>query len=332
VGRAIVQSLAAGGATVAVHHHGSGTAAAELVSELKAQGRRAQAFAADLTDDAQLERLAQEVEAALGPVSVLVNSAARFTRADLLDTTPAMLDAAWRLNARAPFLLTRALARGMVARREGVVVNVLDIGGAFLPTPHYAAYGMTKAAMRMLTELLAVELAPYVRVNGVAPGRSFRPNLRPRLTGSGSGQRIPLQRFGRPEEVAATVRFLVTGPDFITGQIVAVDGVPAPRHPTPGVGPGPGWNPARRWLYRGHGHLGRFPRNPGRPRPGLPSPPDGAGGGAVEQVQGPAGLRGYYLSVRVVPAGLQRVRLRPESGEGGRSDDVVGDRTASALA
>ena len=224
VGRTIVQSLAAGGATVAVHHHGSGTAAAELVAELKAQGKRAQAFAADLTDDAQLERLAQEVEAALGPVSVLVNSAARFTRADLVDTTPAMLDAEWRLNARAPFLLTRALARGMVARREGVVINVLDIGGAFLPTPHYAAYGMTKAAMRMLTELLAVELAPYVRVNGVAPGTILPPESTPQADRERLRSRIPLQRVGRPEEVAETVRFLVTGPDFITGQIVAVDG------------------------------------------------------------------------------------------------------------
>jgi pteridine reductase len=224
VGRAIVQSLAEGGATVAVHHHGSGTAAAALVSELKAQGQRAQAFAADLADDAQLERLAQAVEAALGPVSVLVNSAARFTRADLLDTTPAMLDAEWRLNARAPFLLTRALARGMVARREGVVVNVLDIGGAFVPTPHYAAYGMTKAALRMLTELLAVELAPHVRVNGVAPGTILPPESMPQADRERLRSRIPLERFGRPEEIAETVRFLITGPEFITGQIIAVDG------------------------------------------------------------------------------------------------------------
>jgi pteridine reductase len=224
LGRAIVESLCAGGATVAVHHHGSGSAAAELVAKLQATGRRAQAFSADLTDDAQLEGLARQVEAALGPVSVLVNSAARFTRADLLDTTPAMLDAEWRLNARAPFLLTRALARGLVARREGVVVNVLDIGGAFVPTPHYAAYGMTKAAMRMLTELLAVELAPHVRVNGVAPGTILPPESLPEADRERLRSRIPLERLGRPEEVAETVRFLVTGPEFITGQVIAVDG------------------------------------------------------------------------------------------------------------
>jgi len=215
LGRAIVQALAAEGATLAVHHHGSAEAARALVAELRASGRRAEAFQADLTDDAQLQALVPEVERSLGPVHVLVNSAARFTRAAFLDTDAATLDGEWRLNARAPFLLTRAAARGMVERREGVVVNVLDIGGA---------YCMTKAALHMLTQVLAVELAPHVRVNGVAPGtvlppESLTPEERERLR-----SRIPLQRFGTPEDVAHTVRFLVTGPDFITGQVVAVEG------------------------------------------------------------------------------------------------------------
>jgi len=234
IGRAVVQALAAGGATVAVHHHASVTAAAALVQELTAKGRQARAFAADLTDDSQLEGLVREVESALGPVSVLVNSAASFTRADLLDTTPAMLDAEWRLNARAPFLLTRAVARGMVARKEGAVVNVLDTGGALVPRPHYAAYGMTKAALRMLTETLAVELAPHVRVNGVAPGTILPPESMSEAERERLRSRIPLQRFGRPEEVAETVRFLVTGPAFITGQIIAVDGGRLQGAPSPG--------------------------------------------------------------------------------------------------
>ncbi len=224
LGRAIVQALAAEGATLAVHHHGSGEAAEALVSELRSAGRRAQAFRADLTDDAQLASLVPEVERALGPVQVLVNSAARFTRAAFLDTDAAMLDAEWRLNARAPFLLTRAAARGMVERREGVVVNVLDIGGALVPWPSYSAYCMSKAALHMLTQVLALELAPHVRVNGVAPGtvlppESLGPEEREQLR-----RRVPLQRFGTPRDVADTVRFLVNGPDFITGQVVAVDG------------------------------------------------------------------------------------------------------------
>jgi pteridine reductase len=224
VGRAIVQGLAAEGATLAVHHHGSGEAARALVAELRKDGHRADAFGADLTDDAQLEALVPEVERALGPVSVLVNSAAQFTRAPFLDTDAAMLDAEWRLNARAPFLLTRAVARGMLQRREGVVVNVLDIGGAFVPWRSYSAYCMTKSALHMLTQVLALELAPHVRVNGVAPGtiippESLGPEERERIR-----VRIPLGRFGTPEDVARTVRFLVTGSDFVTGQVIAVDG------------------------------------------------------------------------------------------------------------
>jgi len=224
VGRAIVQALAAEGATMAVHHHGSVDEARSLVAELRSKGLRAEAFRADLTDDAQLGSLVADVERTLGPIQVLVNSAARFTRKPFLDTEAATLDSEWRLNARAPFLLTRAAARGMVERREGVVVNVLDIGGGLVPWRNYSAYCMTKAAMNMLTQVLALELAPHVRVNGVAPGtvlppESLGPEEREQLRA-----RIPLGRFGSAEDVAQTVRFLITGPGFITGQVIAVDG------------------------------------------------------------------------------------------------------------
>jgi len=224
LGRAIVQALAAGGAALAVHHHHSGDGALALVAELRAAGRRAEAFHADLTDDAELGALVSSVERTLGPIDVLVNSAAQFTRAAFLDTDAAMLDAEWRLNARAPFLLTRAAARGMMERKEGVVVNVLDIGGALVPWRNYSAYCMTKAALHMLTQVLAVELAPHVRVNGVAPGTVLPPESLGAAEREELRTRIPLQRFGTPEDVAETVRFLVTGPDFITGQVVAVDG------------------------------------------------------------------------------------------------------------
>ena len=224
VGRAIVQALAAEGATMAVHHHGSVDEARSLVAELRSKGLRAEAFRADLTDDAQLGSLVADVERTLGPIQVLVNSAARFTRKPFLDTEAATLDSEWRLNARAPFLLTRAAARGMVERREGVVVNVLDIGGGLVPWRNYSAYCMTKAAMNMLTQVLALELAPHVRVNGVAPGTVLPPESLGAAEREDLRSRIPLQRFGTPEEVAETVRFLATGPDFITGQVVVVDG------------------------------------------------------------------------------------------------------------
>lgn len=224
LGKAIAESLADAGASVAIHHHGSLAEAKALVASLRTSGHRAEAFRADLSDDAALDGLLPAVERALGEVSVLVNSAGRFDSAPFLETQDAVLDAVWRLNARAPFRLSRAVAKGMVARGRGDIVNVLDLGGAFVPWPGYAAYCMSKAALAMLTQVLAVELAPAVRVNGVAPGTVLPPEAMGQKERDALRERIPLKRFGRPEDVAETVRFLLTGPDFITGQVVAVDG------------------------------------------------------------------------------------------------------------
>jgi len=171
-----------------------------------------------------LDELLPKVERQLGEVSVLVNSAARFDQSPFLETTDELLDSIWRLNARAPFRLSRAVAKGMLTRGQGDILNVLDIGGAFVPWSGYAAYCLSKAALAMLTQVLAVELAPAVRVNGVAPGTVLPPETMGVAEREALRQRIPLLRFGRPEEVAETVRFLVTGPEFITGQLVAVDG------------------------------------------------------------------------------------------------------------
>jgi pteridine reductase len=222
LGKAIAFGLADAGASVAIHHHGSEAAA--VVGALRAAGHRAEAFRADLTDDAALDGLLPAVERTLGEVSVLVNSAGRFDKAPFLETQDALLDAVWRLNARAPFRLARAAGKGMVRRGAGDILNVLDLGGGFVPWAGYAAYCMSKAALAMLTQVLAVELAPSVRVNAVAPGTVLPPEAMSAEERDVLRQRIPLQRFGRPEDVAETVRFLLTGPDFITGQVVAVDG------------------------------------------------------------------------------------------------------------
>jgi pteridine reductase len=224
LGKSIAESLADAGASVAIHHHGSETEALAVVAALRASGHRAAAFRADLSDDASLDALLPSVEKQLGEVSVLVNSAGRFDRVPFLETKDALLDAVWGLNARAPFRLSRAVAKGMVARGAGDIVNVVDLGGGFVPWPGYAAYCMAKAALAMLTQVLAVELAPSVRVNAVAPGTVLAPEAMGAEEREALRQKIPLQRFGHPDDVADTVRFLLTGPDFITGQVVAVDG------------------------------------------------------------------------------------------------------------
>lgn len=222
VGRALAEALAAQGARVAVHSRASSSDA--TLAAIRAAGGEAAGFSADLSDDAALHTLVDRVEASLGPVDILINSAAGFERVAFLQTPAETLDAQWSLNARAPFLLTQRVARGMVARQSGHVVNILDLGGALVPWAGYAAYCMSKAALAMLTLGLALELAPYVRVNGVAPGTVLPPVTLSPAELEALKSRIPLQRFGSPKDVADTVVFLLTGPSFITGQIIAVDG------------------------------------------------------------------------------------------------------------
>jgi pteridine reductase len=126
------------------------------------------------------------------------------------------------LNARAPLLLVRSLLPRL-RRSRGSVVNVLDVGGALVPWAGYAAYGASKAALRALTESLALELAPEVRVNAVAPGTVLWPEGTPPSMRRRLARRVPLGRVGEPDDVARAVRFLADSP-FVTGAVVPVDG------------------------------------------------------------------------------------------------------------
>lgn len=225
VGSAIALGLGRAGASVAAHFHSSEGGVEETLAALHADGNLAQKFKADLSDAAQAMGLVARVEGELGPIHALVNSAALFHRADFLETPLEVLDRQWAVNARGPYLLTQAVARGMVARGGGEVVNVLDLGGAITAWAHYSAYCMTKAALASLTKCLALELGPFgIRINGVAPGTVLPPEHMDGSTLRALKEKIPLGRFGSAEDVARTVLFLLTGPSFITGQIIAVDG------------------------------------------------------------------------------------------------------------
>jgi len=225
LGRAIAEGLARGGADIAVHFHRSAEGAEGTLELIRNLGKQGRAFGADLTRSADIERLTAAVEDELGPIDALVNNAAVFYRAPFLDTTPEQLEAQWELNTRAPFLLTQEVVRRMMKRNKGGdVVNVLDIGGAIVPWKNYAAYCMSKAALAALTRCLALELAPQIRVNAVAPGTILPPEKTPQETLSQLRSRIPQHRFGDLEELVESVAFLLAGPRFVTGQIVAVDG------------------------------------------------------------------------------------------------------------
>ena len=223
IGRAVAFRLARGGCRVAVHCRSDRAGAAETVRRLRAAGGEARAFPADLSRPGAAARLAAAVEKGLGPVAVLVNNASVFRRTPFLESTAADLAEHLSVNLVAPYLLCRAVAPGMKRRRRGKIVNLGDIH-AERPLADHPAYAASKAGLHGLTLALARDLAPEIQVNAVAPGAILlpagaSPSLRRTLE-----KLIPAGRLGTPEEVAEAVAFFVEGPDFVTGEILRVDG------------------------------------------------------------------------------------------------------------
>jgi pteridine reductase len=155
-------------------------------------------------------------------LDLLVNSAAGFEERRLEEIDAASFDEQMDLNARAPLLLTRALLP-LLRRSGGSVVNIVDVGGGLVPWRRYAAYAASKAALARITECLALELAPKVRVNAVLPGAALFPKDWPAAKVREHVRKIPLLRAGTPEDVARAVAFLAEAP-FVTGALLPVDG------------------------------------------------------------------------------------------------------------
>jgi pteridine reductase len=222
VGRAIALSLAAAGADVVVHSRRSAAAAADVCRRIEASGRRAFALSAELADPAAAQRLVAEAIASAGRLDLLVHSAANFFRAPLAETGLEIWDEAFAVNVRAGFLMARAAAPEL-ARRRGRIVLVSD-DLASRPARGYVAHAASKAAVEGLVRALAVELAPEVSVNGVAPGTVLVPEGTPAEDAARWARQVPAKRNGSPEDVAAAVVFFCSGPEFVTGQILHVDG------------------------------------------------------------------------------------------------------------
>ena len=213
VGRAIAVALAQGGADVAVHYRKSRAEAEETAAALVRLGVRAPLVQGDQA--AEPGRIVEEAAAALGGMDLLVCNAAEFEKEDSATLSRARFEAMLAANLTGPFLLMQAALPHLRASR-GAIVTLLDLCGTAQVWKGYAHYTASKAGLAALTRLLALEWAPEVRVNGIAPGAIATDD-------AALVKRIPLQRIGSPEEVAAAVLFLAAQP-FITGQILAVDG------------------------------------------------------------------------------------------------------------
>jgi pteridine reductase len=222
VGRAIALALGEAGADVLVHYRESARPAENVVSNLRSAGRRAVAACADLSRPEECRDLTRTALRDLGALDLVVHSAANFHRASLEDTDEILWDSSMDVNARAALLLVREAAPTLRQRR-GRVVLVSD-ALARVPARNYLAHSVSKAAVEGLVRALAVELAPEVSVNGVAPGTVLVPEGTPPETAARWAQDTLLQRNGNPADVAAAVVFLCAGPSFVTGQILRVDG------------------------------------------------------------------------------------------------------------
>jgi pteridine reductase len=222
LGLAMARALAGRGMTVAIHHHASGAGADSLRDEIVAAGGRAACFAADLTDARAAAELPRRVVAELGGLDVLVNSAAVMHQVPFEETTPELYDATLDLNLRAVFFCTQGAAPALRAAR-GKVVNLADLGG-LEPWPGFVAHSVSKAGVVMLTRVLARSLAPEVTVNAIAPGAVLVPESYDAAERDRLARTTPLGRLGSPDDVVTALLYLLEGGDYVTGEVLVVDG------------------------------------------------------------------------------------------------------------
>jgi pteridine reductase len=222
LGRVMAKALADRGMAVAIHHNASSAGAQELREEIIGGGGQAECFRADLTDAAAARHLPERVVARFGRLDVLVNSAAVLHRLRFEDTTPEQYDSIQDLNLRAVFFCTQGAAPALKAAR-GKVVNLADLGG-LEPWPGFAAHSVSKAGVVMLTKVLARSLAPAVTVNAIAPGAVLVPEEYTAEERDQLARSTPLRRLGSPADVVSALHYLLEGGDFVTGEVVIVDG------------------------------------------------------------------------------------------------------------
>jgi pteridine reductase len=224
LGAAMLRQLHGAGARVAVHYRSSSREAAALAAELNTlRPDSAVAVQADLLDLASLPGLVEAVVKAFGRLDILINNASTFYPTPVGEITPAQFDDLIGTNLRAPLFLAQAAA-GQLRLHEGLIINMVDIH-ASRPLKRHPVYCAAKAGLVMLTRSLAREMAPQVRVNGIAPGPVLWPeggldeDLQKKIVA-----RTALKRRGSPADVARAALYFATDAPFVTGQILAVDG------------------------------------------------------------------------------------------------------------
>ncbi|MAB13731.1 SDR family oxidoreductase [Parvibaculum sp.] len=222
LGRAMALSLAERGYDVAVHCHHSTDEAASVVHDIEAAGGRAAALAGDLASPRDVDGLVPRAAEALGPLTLLVNNASLFEH----DTASGMTAESWTshldTNLRAPAFLAQSFAMQLPDGVEGNIVNLID-QRVRRPTPHFFSYTVSKMALWDMTQVMAMSLAPRIRVNGIGPGPAMR---NARQSPEDFAKQVKGTILGRgtsPEEICAALHFILASP-AMTGQMIALDG------------------------------------------------------------------------------------------------------------
>ena len=221
IGRSIAMSLAAAGADVAITFRSSPEAAEQMARELSTHGVEAMAVHCDVRDPLCVTDAVSTVTKTFGGLDLLINNAGAFETVALEQITSQQWDAMFETNTRGPFLVAQA-AHPHLKASHGRIVNIGSLGGIH-PWATHAHYCTSKAALHMLSQTMAKAWAPEISVNCVAPGMIVNGET----VDAGYehfAQKTPMRRNGRAQDVAEAVLFFATGPHFITGQLLAVDG------------------------------------------------------------------------------------------------------------
>ena len=224
LGKAMAVRLAGEGANVCVHYGHSNDEAEETLCLLQSSGIKAVCVQADLAEEtpSAAARIFDAAEGEIGPVNLLVNSAAIFEPSTLREITEDDWDRHFSINLKAPTWLSKEFANRLPEESPGSIINIVDWRG-LRPQPGHLAYTLTKSGLVSLTKLLAQELAPRVRVNAIAPGAILPPPGADEDHLTRLREKIPLRKTGRPDDITDAVVYLACAP-YVTGQILSVTG------------------------------------------------------------------------------------------------------------
>jgi 3-oxoacyl-[acyl-carrier protein] reductase/pteridine reductase len=222
IGREIALEAASRGADIAFTYLTSQKDAEKLATEIGRMDRNAFAVRCDVTDEREVKEAVAEVEREMGGIDILVNNAANYETVPFEELTVAQWDRMFASNARGPFLVSRACLKSL-RKRQGRIINLGSLGG-LRPWASHAHYCASKAALTMLSQIMAKALAPEIAVNCVAPGMIDTGENPGSKTLKHFAEKTPMRRNGTNQDVAEAVLFFATAPKFITGQTLIVDG------------------------------------------------------------------------------------------------------------